>query len=654
MAQAEAIRTEQLRKCFGELTAVAELNLSVPAGELFGLVGSDGAGKTTTLRMLTGIMDPSDGEAFVLGSSMTRKPEAVRGEIGYMSQRFGLYPDLTVLENLLFYADIQMIPRRGRDARVAELLSFAKLAPFKDRGAGKLSGGMKQKLGLACALVHRPRVLFLDEPTNGVDPVSRRDFWRILYGLQAEGVTIFVATAYLDEAERCGRVGLMHRGRLLACDTPTGLKTLMKGGVLELSTSDPRQAVRLLSADFPSGTVALFGERVHLYAPNPGEAGRHAAATLSAGGVVLSRVREVEPSLEDLFVSLERRGIKDGEGGLGGGEWQRSNTPAAPSPVPASKPDAPDPGSPGPAPQVSLHQLTRRFGDFTAVDRVTLDVARGEIFGFLGPNGAGKSTTIRMLCGILPPSSGSGTVAGFDIKTQSEQIKKQIGYMSQKFSLYEDLSVEENIDFYSGIYRIPQEKKRQRKEWVIEMAGLSDKRRARSSTLSGGWKQRLALGCAILHEPPIVFLDEPTSGVDPISRRSFWELIYRLSAAGVTIFVTTHYMEEAECCDRLGFIFGGELIALGTPARLKGDFPGEIVELRCERPFEVLERVESLAGVRHAALFGAGLHLVVDSAGEAIPAIKEALPGLQLHLERITPSLEDLFVSFMEARDSRH
>jgi ABC-2 type transport system ATP-binding protein len=308
---------------------------------------------------------------------------------------------------------------------------------------------------------------------------------------------------------------------------------------------------------------------------------------------------------------------------------------------------------PTPPPAVSLVELTRRFGDFTAVNRVSLDVARGEIFGFLGPNGAGKSTTIRMLCGILPPSSGSGTVAGYDIATQSEQIKTQIGYMSQKFSLYEDLSVEENIDFYSGIYRIPARKKLQRKEWVIEMAGLTEQRRARTATLSGGWKQRLALGCAILHEPPILFLDEPTSGVDPISRRSFWELIYRLSGEGVTIFVTTHYMEEAECCDRLGFIFGGELIALGTPAQLKHRFPGEIVELRCERPFEALGLVESLPGVRQAALFGAGLHLTVDNAGVAIPVIREALGELALKLEPIPPSLEDLFVSFMEARDSR-
>ena len=306
MSELAVIETKGLKKCFGPLTAVEELNLSVPRGELFGLVGSDGAGKSTTLRMLTGIMEPSGGEALVLGTDMARKADDVRGRIGYMSQRFGLYPDLSVLENLLFYADIQMISRRGRDARIEELLAFGKLGPFRDRAAGKLSGGMKQKLGLACALVHKPQVLFLDEPTNGVDPVSRRDFWRILYGLLAEGVTIFVATAYLDEAERCGRVGLMHRGRLLACDTPKGLKSLMEGGVLELSSSDPRKAVRLLSGEFPTGSVALFGEKLHLYAPHPEEAGKRAAAALSAGGVQLSEVRAVEPTLEDLFVSLLR------------------------------------------------------------------------------------------------------------------------------------------------------------------------------------------------------------------------------------------------------------------------------------------------------------------------------------------------------------
>ena len=306
MAQTEAVRTKGLQKRFGAVTAVEGLSLAVPGGELFGLVGSDGAGKTTTLRMLAGIMEPSGGEAFVLGRNMSSQAEAVRGEIGYMSQRFGLYPDLTVLENLRFYADIQMIPRRERAGRIEELLAFSKLAPFKDRWAGKLSGGMKQKLGLACALVHKPRILLLDEPTNGVDPVSRRDFWRILHLLLTQGVTIIVATAYLDEAERCGRVGLMHRGKLLACDTPRELKRLVKGGVLELTTGEPRRAVRLLSGVFPTGSVVLFGEKLHLYAPQPDEAQQTAAQKLKEAGLELVQVRRVEPSLEDLFVSLLR------------------------------------------------------------------------------------------------------------------------------------------------------------------------------------------------------------------------------------------------------------------------------------------------------------------------------------------------------------
>ncbi len=304
---------------------------------------------------------------------------------------------------------------------------------------------------------------------------------------------------------------------------------------------------------------------------------------------------------------------------------------------------------------VTLRDLEKRFGDFVAVNKVSLDVKKGEIFGFLGPNGAGKSTTIRMLCGILTPTGGSGTVAGFDIIRETEEIKKNIGYMSQRFSLYEDLTVEENIDFFSGIYKIPGEKKKARKEWVIGMAGLAERRKSMTSTLSGGWKQRLALGCAILHEPPIIFLDEPTSGVDPISRRNFWDLIYHMSGEGVTVFVTTHYMDEAEYCDRLGLIYRGELIALGSPEELKSAQMGEeIVEVLCDRPQDAMGPIEELPGVRHAALFGRGLHVVVESAAEGIPSIAGKLTEAgfrHTEPEKIAPSLEDVFVSLIEARD---
>ncbi len=304
---------------------------------------------------------------------------------------------------------------------------------------------------------------------------------------------------------------------------------------------------------------------------------------------------------------------------------------------------------------VAVRDLEKRFGSFLAVNRISFEVAKGEVFGFLGPNGAGKSTTIRMLCGILAPSGGSGTVAGFDIRTEAEKIKSHIGYMSQKFSLYEDLTVEENIDFYGGIYRIPAEKRSQRKEWVIEMANLKDHRQARVSTLSGGWKQRLSLGCAILHEPPIIFLDEPTSGVDPISRRRFWDLIYELSGRGVTVFVTTHYMDEAEYCDRLGLIYRGELIAMDTPEALKIKLTQEEVwEVLCNRPQEAMEEIERVSGVKEAALFGKALHVVARGGEGIIPAIRRLLDERGYRperIEKIIPSLEDVFVSLIEARD---
>jgi ABC-2 type transport system ATP-binding protein len=480
----EIITTHNLTRRFGDMTAVDGLNLSIAGGELFGLVGSDGAGKTTTLRMLAGILDPHAGELQVLGQAFPEGAERVKNEVGYMSQRFGLYPDLTVGENIAFYADIFGVSGAERRERTSRLLAFSGLAPFGDRQAGRLSGGMKQKLGLCCALIHKPKLLLLDEPTNGVDPVSRRDFWRILRELHDEGVTIVVATAYLDEAGRCDRVGLIHNGRMIACDTPS---------------------------------------------------------VLTGNGAV---------SLEELVISR----IGGDSAALGG----KSGTGFEPRVVN-------DAGLPA----VSLENLTKRFDSFTAVNAVSLSVPRGQIFGFLGPNGAGKSTTIRMLCGILAPTSGRGSVAGFDIVTQSERIKENIGYMSQRFSLYEDLTVEENIAFYGGIYRIPSPRLKERAAWVIRMAGLTERRHSRAGELSGGWRQRLALGCAILHEPSIIFLDEPTSGVDPLSRRTFWELIHSMAAGGVTVFVTTHYMDEAEYCDRLALIYHGELVAVGTPQNLK-------------------------------------------------------------------------------------
>ena len=626
--------------------AIDDLSLSIEEGEIFGLVGPDGAGKTTTMRLLTSIMDPDGGEAWVAGHHVVREAEAVKTEIGYMSQRFGLYADLTVMENLDFYADIYNVPRKGRAERVQRLLAFSNLTPFKRRLAGNLSGGMKQKLGLACTLIHTPRVLFLDEPTNGVDPVSRRDFWRILYQLLREKVTIFVSTAYLDEAERCNRLALIHQGRVLACGTPDEVKQLMRGTILEIRTAEPRQTAAVLRQRFPGASVGLFGDRVHFVHPGGNGDTEKVGRTLYDAGLPPPAVRTIPPTLEDVFVSV-----------IGsGGEREKGRKAIAPfSLSPPTRSAGAPPFSLSSSSAVTVDKLERRFGSFVAVNRVSFQVNRGEIFGFLGPNGAGKSTTIRMLCGILSPSGGRGSVAGFDIRTQPEQIKAHVGYMSQKFSLYQDLTVEENIDFYAGIYRIGAKEKAERKQWVIEMSGLEAHRHRPTSILSGGWKQRLALGCAILHRPPILFLDEPTSGVDPISRRQFWDLIYQLSSEGVTVFVTTHYMDEAEYCDRLALIYRGELIAQGTPEKLKREAMQEdVLELICERPEAAMEALAGLASVKEAALFGNSLHLVADDGDRAAAEARARLEdqGFSVQrIERIVPSLEDVFVSLIEARD---
>ena len=548
-----AIRTTALRRTFGAVVAVDALDLEVAEGEIFGLVGPDGAGKSTTMRMLTGILPPTAGGAEVAGHDVARDAEGLKEHLGYMSQRFGLYPDLTVIENINFYADIYSVPAQERKARIETLLGFSNLTPFQHRQAGKLSGGMKQKLGLACALIHTPKVLFLDEPTNGVDPVSRRDFWRILYQLVRDGVTIFVSTSYLDEAERCNRLALLHQGRLLGVGTPAEVKAMMPGALLEVRTSAPRRVAALLRAQLAQATVGLFGDRVHVATRDPNGAESRLRAIITGAGLDLLSLRVIEPSLEDVFVSVladrPAATAPDRMTPLGSFRLPVLRT------QPTSSTDL----------IVEVQNLEKRFGSFRAVAGISFAVRRGEIFGFLGPNGAGKSTTIRMLCGLLAPTSGSGRVAGFDIVRETEKIKTRIGYMSQKFSLYDELTVEENIDFYSGIYCLSKAKKIERKDWVLDMAGLRDHRHTLTGELSGGWKQRLALGCAVLHEPPILFLDEPTSGVDPNSRRQFWDLIYALSEQGVTVFVTTHYMEESEYCDRLGIMYRGELIALGTP-----------------------------------------------------------------------------------------
>jgi ABC-2 type transport system ATP-binding protein len=638
---APAIQANNLTKVFGDLAAVDGVNFAVEPGEIFGLVGPDGAGKTTTLRMLASIMDPTSGTAEIAGFDVAKASAEVKDHLAYMSQRFGLYQDLTVGENIEFYADLYGVPRKNRGTRVQELLDFSHMRPFIKRRAGNLSGGMKQKLQLICALIHTPKVLLLDEPTNGVDPVSRRDFWRILYRLLKEKVSILVTTAYLDEAERCDRLALIDHGKIIALGTPPEIKKLMRGNILTIRSREARKINKLLQEETSALAVNVFGDTVHLVCDDVTATEKICRDRLKNAGVSFEQIREAAPTLEDVFVSVLGSSDRTGTG-----KDQ------------AEQPHFTHLNGNGHDIAVQVEHLTRRFGDFTAVDDISFQVPKGEIFGFLGPNGAGKSTTIRMLCGLLAPTEGGGTVAGYDVCTQAEEIKLNIGYMSQKFSLYEDLRVEENINFYGGIYGLKGKLLERRKDWALSMAGIEEYRRELTAILSGGWKQRLALACAILHEPPIIFLDEPTSGVDPLSRRRFWDLIYAMADQGITIFVTTHYMEEAEYCNRIALIFGGRVIAMGSPLELKTRLMREqIVNLRCHAPQDVIDVLTALPEVRDASLFGAGLHIVTTNALAAMAAIERRLGLLNIPIqtmERIQPSMEDVFVSLIEEVENGH
>jgi ABC-2 type transport system ATP-binding protein len=631
MSDVPTIQAVGLTRRFGDRLAVDGLDLKIFRGEIYGLVGPDGAGKTTTLRMLAGILDPSAGEARVAGCDVLKNAAGVKERIAYMSQRFGLYADLTVKENIDFYADLYGVSRKARAVRLEELLGFSGMRPYVKRRAGQLSGGMKQKLQLICALIHTPQVLLLDEPTNGVDPVSRRDFWQALYQLLRQGVTILTTTAYLDEAERCHRVGLLHQGTMLIHGTPTQIKAVMEEEILAVRAADPRRAAALLRRRLKK--VHLFGGALHVATRESALTTRIATELLTEYGIPILGMEVIEPSLEDLFVQM-----------VGKETDQTVSSEVTPS-------DAALHPSNG-MPAVSVQELTRQFGTFTAVDNISFTVAAGEIFGFLGPNGAGKSTTIRMLCGLLAPTSGGGSVSGFDIVSAPEAIKSRIGYMSQKFSLYDDLTVAENIAFYGAIYNLDPIRLNQRSTWALEVAGLVDQRSTLTKTLSGGWKQRLALACAVLHEPPILFLDEPTSGVDPLSRRRFWDLIYNMARRGITIFVTTHYMEEAEYCDRLALIDGGKIIALGSPAQLKNILAVEaLFDLRCEAAQEILPRIRALPGVGDVTLFGAGLHIRSQQPEVVREELRGILESMNLPLDRlrlIPPNMEDVFVALID------
>lgn len=525
--------------------AVSQVTGRVCSGIITGIAGPDGAGKTTLMRIMAGLLKPDAGTLSVLGLDTLRDASALRPLIGYMPQKFGLYEDLTVLENLTLQADLRMVVGEERRSTFERLLAFTDLHRFTDRMAGKLSGGMKQKLGLACALLGKPRLLLLDEPGVGVDPISRRELWRMVRELAGAGIAVVWSTAYLEEAEACDEVLLMNEGTLLYAGRPADLTAKLKGRCLHLRgiRGSRRQALnRLLRQPaVADGVIQGRSLRVVLRA----DAQRPDTSAIETGSQL--EWADATPRFEDAFLDL-----------LGGGPGGRSALAEATRPRTITQGNL-----------IEAHELTRTFGDFVATDRVTFSVRQGEIFGLLGPNGAGKSTTFKMMCGLLKPSSGTALVTGIDLMHSPARARQQLGYMAQKFSLYGNLTVRQNLEFFSGIYGLRGAQARTAVEGMVEAFHLHPYLQMRAELLSLGFKQRLALACATMHEPEILFLDEPTSGVDPITRREFWNHINGVVEKGVTVMVTTHFMDEAEYCDRIGLVYRGKLIALAPPDDLK-------------------------------------------------------------------------------------
>jgi ABC-2 type transport system ATP-binding protein len=567
------LETTGLVKSFtgGVPPALDHLDTRVAGGAITGLAGPDGAGKTTLMRLLAGLLLPTAGTIRVLGFDPTTQPEEIRSRIGYMPQRFGLYEDLSVIQNLRLYAELRGVIGEEREESFERLFNFTDLKRFQERKAGALSGGMKQKLGLACALVSKPDLLLLDEPSVGVDPISRRDLWKMVQELVGEGIGVVWSTAYLDEVELCDAVILLHEGKKIFDGPPRELTDRVRSRTFQLLVANNRRKI-LAEALRSPGVVdgVVQGDHVRLVLKE----------SSSQDGIEQladdRRLRPVAPRFEDAFVDI-----------LGG-------LPKEESLVASTMPHLDHDGGT----VIDAHDLTKRFGNFVATDHISFSVNRSEIFGLLGPNGAGKSTTFKMLCGLLKPSSGTARVAGIDFRKSGSAARNRIGYMAQKFSLYGDLTVQQNLDFFSGVYGLQGQRRSSAIDRMIHAFGLQNHLGSASGQLPLGFKQRLAMGCALMHEPDVLFLDEPTSGVDPITRRQFWLHINGLVDKGVTVMVTTHFMDEAEYCDRIGLVYRGKLIALDTPDALKrsvrsADLPDPTME---ETFIRIIQRFDTANG----------------------------------------------------------
>lgn len=631
------IQIKKLYKYYGKTIALKGIDLDVNRGELFGLIGPDGAGKTTVFNILGGVMEATAGEARIL----ELPARDARNYTGYLTQQFSLYPDLSVEENINYSAGLRLVPENQLEMRRSKYLKLMQLDKFCDRLAGRLSGGMKQKLALCCALISEPQVLLLDEPTTGVDTIARREFWDILAGLTAQGITVVVATPDLDEAERCDRVALIYDGQIQQIGSPTALKAALGLQRLVIRTPElvkTEQALLPLVNQEQIADVSTYGDRIEVLVKDATQGEILVRDRLTQQSKTSDDgidIQSEKPTLENVFTTLLRQ-----KGGV------PKFIPFPRSQSVASKPNRKQEIQ-NPTIAICARNLNRIFGTFHAVVNLNLDLHYGEVYGLLGANGAGKTTMIKMLCGLLPISSGKISIAGETGNLRSAQLRQKIGYMSQKFTLYDDLTILENLQFYSGVYGIPPKQRQEKIRWVLSICGLEKQENLLTKQLPGGWKQRVAFGASVMHEPEILFLDEPTSGVDVLARKQFWQLINDFARNGTAILVTTHYMNEAEQCNRMCFMVAGRKVAEGSASEIKSAQPGQLFELRVGKLQESYDRLREHLEPWRVSIFGDRLHIVLDNPQQELPQVEALLKQANLPLietESMAFSLEDAFI----------
>ena len=683
----QVIQVNNLYHRYGKLVAVQGLNFTVGLGEIFGLIGPDGAGKTSTFHILAGVMAATSGTVQVLG----KPPRDARLAIGYVTQQMSLYLDLSVEENLRYSAGLRRVPRLDFLQRRSHYLRLMGLEDFHDRLAGQLSGGMKQKLALCCALISEPQVLLLDEPTTGVDPISRREFWDILATVASQGVTIVVATPYLDEAERCHRIALMSTGTIQEIGTLTQLRQHLGLHRLEVRLKNSAQGIGVIIAaeqalisklqlrsistlgedsvstlreDLVSTQnqaqsvivdVQTFGDRLDVLVKDELLGREQVSQILSSKKIAIAEMQATEATLENVFVNHLRATGKEPEFI----PFPRDSSPnlnRTPKPIGAEVNNLTGINSQlDPRVAIEAQSLRKVFGDFVAVKQIDLTIHYGEVYGLLGANGAGKTTTIKMLCGLLEASRGRISLAGQRHNLRSSEVRQKLGYMSQRFTLYDDLTIQQNLEFYCGVYQVPRSQRPQKINWVLTICGLLGQENMLTGQLPGGWKQRVAFGASVMHEPEILFLDEPTSGVDPLARRQFWRLINDFARQGTAILVTTHYLEEAEQCHRLGFMVAGEVVAQGSPTEIKAAQPGQLMELVTNQPQVVSNLLKQHLAPWRISIFGDRLHLVLDTPDRDITQIQALLKAAKIPINSCRPipfSLEDAFISIVQRAQS--